>query len=233
MHTSLVCLPFAGAGASFFRKWRPLAPEQLTLVPVQLPGREERFHEPLPTDIGAAMDEACAWVIGQVAGATSIALYGHSFGAELAYELTRRLRGHGVPVDRLFVSGSPGPRDRHVERVSDLPDAEFLEGLRRVAGYRHPAMDNPDMLEIMLPFIRADNRMHENYRSAYDTPLDVPISSIRGQDDHLVTTAEVAAWAAETSAEFSLVEIDGGHMYLTDNPAVLLKTVVMELERGA
>ncbi|MGW4568521.1 thioesterase II family protein [Streptomyces sp. NPDC004561] len=230
--TALVCLPFAGAGASFFRKWRRLAPAGLSLVPLQLPGREERFAERPYTDVGEAMDAELPWVLGQISGADRVALFGHSLGAELAYELTRRLTGHGVDVARLFVSGAPGPRKRDVERVSELDDEGFLEGLRRVAGYRHPAMDHPEMIQVMMPFLRADSVMHENYSSDHPDLLDVPVTSLRGRADELVSAAEAAEWAAETRGSFRSVELDGGHMYLTDDPEPVLRAVAGELDGG-
>ncbi|RAG87127.1 thioesterase [Streptacidiphilus pinicola] len=236
--TTLVCLPFAGAGAGFFRKWRTLTPQGLTLLPVQLPGREERYFETPHTDVDTAMDDALPWVLDQLdalgEAASRVALFGHSLGAELSYELTRRLTAKGRPVARLLVSGAPGPRLRQVERVSHLDDEAFLEGLRRVAGYRHPAMDHPELLQVMMPFLRADNTMHEDYRSAHDVLLDVPVTSLRGRDDQLVSAAEAAQWAAETTAGFRCVEVEGSHMYLTETEraATLLRTVVDELEGG-
>lgn len=228
--TVLVCLPFAGAGASFFRKWRPPEPERLTVLPVQLPGREERFADPLHTDVDEAVEELSPWVLSQIRDAERTAVFGHSFGAALAYELARRLAEDGVAVFRLFVSGAPGPRDRRVERLSGLDDAAFLEGLRRAAGYRHPAMDHPEMLEIMMPALRADAAMHERYRPAHAEPVDFPITTLRGRDDGLVSAAETAQWARETKAEFNAVELDGPHMYLTDHTDVLLRAIARELE---
>ncbi|WP_377267913.1 thioesterase II family protein [Peterkaempfera sp. SMS 1(5)a] len=236
--TALICLPFAGAGAGFFRKWRTLAPEGMTLLPVQLPGREERYFETALTDVDQAMDEALPRVLDQLTAlgeaAERVALFGHSLGAELAFELTRRLARQGTTVARLLVSGAPGPRDRQVERVSHLDDEAFLEGLRRVAGYRHPAMDHPELLAVMMPFLRADNAMHEDYRSAHAELLDVPVTALRGRNDRLVSAAESAQWAAETTAGFRAVELDGEHMYLTETAGAeaLLRTVVDELERG-
>ncbi|QMU77050.1 thioesterase [Streptacidiphilus sp. PB12-B1b] len=229
--TALVCLPFAGAGATFFRKWRRLTPPELTLVPVQLPGREEKFYEPPYTDVGKAMDEVCPAVLPLLDGVGRVALFGHSLGAELAYELAWRLTDSGTDVARLFVSGAPGPRDRNVDRVSQLDDAGFLEGLRRVAGYRHPAMDHPEMLQVMMPFLRADSEMHENYESAHVERLAVPITSLRGRDDELVSADEAGEWAGETSAGFRSRELDGGHMYLTEESSAvaLLRTVADEL----
>nr|BFE70487.1 hypothetical protein GCM10020092_037880 [Actinoplanes digitatis] len=178
--TVLICLPFAGAGASFFRKWRRSAPAGLTILAVQLPGREERFAEPAHTDVGSAAAALCPALVPQLDGAGRVVLFGHSLGAELAYELTWRLVERGVAVDRLVVSGAPGPRDRGFERVGHLDDDGFIDGLRRVTGYVHGALDHPGMREIVLPVLRADNRMHESYVSEHDGPLPVPITSVRG-----------------------------------------------------
>src|SRR5262249_5284014 len=153
-----------------------------------------------------------------------------SLGAELAYELTRRLAEGGIEVSRLYVSGAPGPRDRNVERVSELDDEGFLDGLRRVAGYAHPAMSHPEMREVMMPFLRADSVMHENSRWSYAEPVDVPIPALRGRDDELVSVADAADWAAETSAGFCSLELDGSHMYLTDHAGTLLRAIVNDLE---
>ncbi|MFJ5561765.1 thioesterase II family protein [Streptomyces sp. NPDC093250] len=233
MHpTTLICLPFAGAGASFFRKWSRLTPEGLTLLPVQLPGREERITETPFTDVGAAMDEACPWVCERLDDQGRVALFGHSLGAELAHELTRRLAARGVLVTRLFVSGAHAPRDRSVERISALDDAHFVAGLRRVAGFNHPAMNDPEMLEIMLPLLRADSRMHEEYHSRYLDRLNVPITSLRGADDTLISAGEAVRWAEETSAGFDYVEIDGSHMYLTDHAADLLAVIATALQQA-
>jgi surfactin synthase thioesterase subunit len=234
----LVCLPFAGAGAAFFRKWRTLAPAGLTLLPVQLPGREERYSDAPCTSIDQAIHEVLPWVLNQLTrlgdSAGQIALFGHSLGAELAFELSRLLSSRGVPLTRLLVSGAPGPRDRDVERVSHLEDDAFLEGLRRVSGYRHPATDHPELVQVIMPFLRADSAMHEDYRSAHSELLGVPITSLRGRDDHLVSAADAAQWAAETTAGFRAVEVAGGHMYLTDtgHATALLRTIASELERN-
>jgi surfactin synthase thioesterase subunit len=230
MSETLICLPFAGAGASFFRRWQRLAPEGLSILPVQLPGREERFSEKLCTDVGEALDDIRPRVLAQISETHRAAVFGHSLGASLAYEIARQLAGQGVEISRLFVSGAPSPKYRDVERVSELDDLEFLEGLRRVAGYHHPAMDHPEMLEIMMPALRADSVMHEKYRSAHTEPVNFGITALRGRDDALVSATEAAQWALETRATFHVKEIDGQHMYLTDNPEALLRTISLELK---
>ncbi|GGN42446.1 thioesterase II family protein [Streptomyces fuscichromogenes] len=221
----LVCLPFAGAGASFFREWTPLLPEGMDILPVQLPGREERFAEPLLTDVESAADEAAAQVTDGLEGAAQVVVFGHSLGAVLAFELARRLADTGTPLCGLFVSGSPGPWSGRAQRATGLDDDAFLASIRGFAGYTHPALEIPEMRELLLPLLRADVEMHENYRPRSAEPLTVPVTSVRGRDDELVTAAQAAGWAEATRGGFTTAELDGGHMYLTTEAAGLLARI--------
>ncbi|TDC86331.1 thioesterase [Nonomuraea deserti] len=231
--TYLVCLPFAGAGASFFRGWQRQAPDELNILPVQLPGREERFNETPYTDVTRAAEAACTQVLARIDGATPpVALFGHSLGAVLAYELANHLANvRGVTPERLFVSGSPSPYDGRETKASGLSDDEFLGRVREFSGYTHPALEDPEMRSLLLPVIRADVEMHETYEPATDKPLPVPVTALRGRDDELVDTAQIARWERVTSTEFSTAELDGGHMYLADDPTSLLRLITDELSR--
>lgn len=171
--THLVCLPFAGAGASFFTPWQDRAPEGPHVLPVRLPGREQRFVEEPHTDAVRAAAEAHTQVTRQLPEGARVAVFGHSLGAVLGFELAHRLEAEpGVRLDALVVSGAPGPWSGRADRASGLPDAEFLARVRTFAGYAHPALEHPEMRELLLPLLRADVRMHETYRPASDGPLD-------------------------------------------------------------
>ncbi|NBM14485.1 thioesterase II family protein [Streptomyces sp. GC420] len=235
--TTLVCLPFAGAGASFYRPWQRLAGDGLTILPLQLPGRERRIDEDPYTDAHAAADGLLAELrdtLGDVGEPHRVALFGHSLGAVLAYELAHRLTAApGIELVRLFVSGSPQPAEQRARRATGLPDDEFLARVNEFAGYTHEALEDPEMRELILPTLRADVEMHENYVPGTDTPLPAPITSLRGADDELVSRDEAAAWSKVAGADFRPVELPGGHMYLTESPAALLEVVSGEIRRGA
>jgi surfactin synthase thioesterase subunit len=220
--TVLVCLPFAGGGATFFKKWQPEAPPGLDIVAVQPPGREERYVDDPFTTVEAVVGEAYDWLLPQLAGAGRVALFGHSLGAVLAYELAHRLAA-ATSVTRLFVSGSAGPWQPRRQRATGLPDDAFVQAVRRFAGYTHPAMDDPEMREILLPSLRADVEMHESYVAPRDRPLPVPITALRGRDDELISAEQCAEWTGATTAGFDLIERDGEHMYLTTGAAGLLR----------
>jgi surfactin synthase thioesterase subunit len=231
--THLVCLPFAGAGASFFKPWQDQAPNGLRVLPVQLPGREERFGEEPHTEAARAAAEVSAYLARQLPEGARVAVFGHSLGAVLGYELAHRLADEpGMRLDTLVVSGSPGPWTGRADRAGELPDEEFLARVRTFAGYAHPALEHPEMRELLLPLLRADVRMHETYRPASDRPFAAPVLSLRGRDDELVGAAEAAEWCRATTGRLTTAELDGGHMYLTQNPGALLRLIAAELRAG-
>ncbi|MFD8663213.1 thioesterase II family protein [Streptomyces globisporus] len=235
--TVLICLPFAGAGPSFFTPWQKLAPEGLRILPVSLPGREKRFPEPAYDAAAPAVDDAYAQVTAALGGTdgdgggSPVVLFGHSMGAVLAYELARRIERAGGPVRlaALVVSGAPGPWTPRTDRADGLPDEEFAARVRAFAGYDHPALADPEMRELLLPALRADVRLHETYVPSTESPLGVPVISVRGREDTLVGAAEAAEWGRATTGKLTVAEPAGGHMYLAERPGELLELVAAEV----
>ncbi|MFG3198389.1 thioesterase II family protein [Streptomyces sp. NPDC048208] len=229
MINTLVCLPFAGGGASFYRAWQDLPDYAPRVAPLQLPGREERFIENPFRDVLDAAD-ALAPQVAASADGVPFALFGHSLGAVIAFEIARRLDtdGEGRPV-HLFVSGSPGPWTGRAQRATGLDDDEFLARVREFAGYQHDALADPDLRDLLLPALRADVEMHENYKAVSEDPLSIPITALRGADDQLVTRKQAEEWKDATTAAFQVLEPEGGHMYLTSSPLPVIDAVAAAL----
>jgi surfactin synthase thioesterase subunit len=231
--TPLLCLPFAGSGAGFFRPWTGRPSGVVRVEPVQLPGREELFGIPMRTDAGRVVAGLLPGVLDRTRGCGEVALFGHSMGAVLAYELAHALAAaRPGSVAHLFVSGSPGPWTPRSRRATGLPDREFLERVREFAGYDHAAMSNPELRELLLPALRADVALHEFYVPGTERPLDAPITSFRGAGDRLVSAAQAAEWRDATTRECEVVELSGGHMYLADSADELLARLESVLAGG-
>ena len=220
---TLVCLPFAGAGASVFGHWQSLAGDNVEVRPLRLPGRERRIDEEPYRDVAAAVEGLLPDITGD-----RVALFGHGLGAVLAYELALRLR-ETTDVVALFASGSPRPGDERPDRATGLPDDEFLVQVAGFAGYTHEALDDPEMREMILPTLRADVEMHENYRPSATSGLTTPIIAVRGEDDDLVTYEQVESWSKVAGGEFDHVELPGGHMYLTEHAPALVRLITSTL----
>lgn len=227
----VVCLPFAGAGASFFRAWQDKSPASIHIIPVQLPGREDRVDEEPYTDVAEAADDLASEVLGLGRDLPRVGLFGHSLGAVLAYEVARRLAGNLDPASiQLIVSGCPGPLNQRTMHATGLPDADFLEKVRDLAGYSHPALADGPMRELLMQAIRADVAMHETYQPGPITPLALHVSTVLGSDDHLVSADDAATWRTVTTLPLAQVELPGGHMYLAESPGPLLRVIQAALD---
>ncbi|MDB1086988.1 alpha/beta fold hydrolase [Streptomyces sp. ACA25] len=223
--TALLCVPFAGAGTAFFHPWRALAADRWRVVPVELPGRERRILETPYRNVVEAAKNSVDDIVADLGEGTRTVLFGHSLGAVLAYELVHLLSTRGVRVERLVVSGSPGPWTQREKRATGLPDEEFLARVEEFAGFRHEALDHPEMRDLILPVLQADCEMHENYVPSTDEPVSVPICSLRGSADGLVTADQAQQWRDATRSDFSYVELPGDHMYLVDRGREVLDVI--------
>ncbi|WP_420918521.1 thioesterase II family protein [Streptomyces caniscabiei] len=126
----------------------------------------------------------------------------------------------------VFVSGSPEPARGRERRATGLSDEEFLARVGDFAGYHHPALDDPEMREMILPALRADVEMHENYTPSTGLPLRAPLTVVRGEDDDLVGYDDAESWSKVAGRDFEHVEVPGGHMYLTDAAPALVRLIV-------
>jgi len=215
---SVFCVPFAGAGAGIFRKWQGFRPERLRFVPVQFPGREERFGEEPCKTMLQLVDE-CVQQIRSTAAGGRFAVFGHSFGALVAYETARYLvEREVIRPTCLIVSGAAAPSVRRLKLgLSELPDDELVGRLAEQVGYDHRALHHPELRELLLPALRSDLAIADGYEPQAAYPLPVPISAVRGTRDQMVSSEDAALWKSATSSDFRLVEIPGDHMYFADD----------------
>ncbi len=230
--TTLLCVPFAGAGPSFFHPWQELAAGRWRVTSVELPGRERRILDTPYRNVVEAAKNEIDDIVAQLGEGTRTVLFGHSLGAVLAYELVHLLSTRGVHVERLVVSGSPGPWTQRERRAAGLHGDEFLARVEEFAGFRHEALDHPEMRELILPTLQADCEMHEAYVPSTDDPVSVPITSLRGEADGLVTAEEGRQWRDATTAAFGYTEFPGDHMYLVDQGREVLDVIEAECARG-
>ena len=227
----LFCFPYAGGGASIFRSWANWLPEEVEAVGIQLPGRETRLAEPLMLSMGPLTDELSEEMPPHLD--LPFAFYGHSTGALIAFELARVLRKRGLPQpELLFLSGQDGPREKPPLIRHTLPDAEFIEILRNCKGTPDAVLQNPDLLEILLPRIRSDGAIYETYDYELQPPLDARIVIFEGTDDRFVTQPGLAAWRKETRGGFHhYAPLSGGHFFLHAEEDALARHINQELGR--
>lgn len=225
----LVCFPHAGGAASSFHTWgRRL--EDVEVLAVQYPGRQDRLDEP-PAE---RMDELVAPIAAALRadGDRPLALLGHSMGAAVAHEVARALERDGHEVAHLFVSGRPAPGTREPVRVHERGDDALLEDARRLSG-SEGALADPAMRELALPSLRADYRLIETYEPPSSGPLAAPITACIGDRDPEVTREEALRWEEQTDGAFAMRVFAGDHFYLFGAEAELAETVGTALPERA
>lgn len=208
----LVCFPHAGGAASYFHPLSATLAPAVDVLAVQYPGRQDRHAEPLVDDLFVLADRLADVLAAEVTG--PMALFGHSMGASLAFEVARRL-GPG-PLG-LFVSGRRAPAEFRGGPVPERSDDELLADVRRIGGTDPRVLARPELLRAVLPVLRNDFKAAETYHYRPGPDVGCPVFALFGDRDPRVTEVQARGWAAHTSGNFELKSFPGGHFYLNDN----------------
>ncbi|WP_244187094.1 thioesterase II family protein [Paraburkholderia steynii] len=222
----LICFAYAGGNAELFRPWIEYLDADIELVAVRLPGRGARIRDPL-YDAWPALVEDCAKALAPYL-AGPYALFGHSFGGRLAYELARAERSLGsTNCRRLFIAGCRSPdRAQAQPYLHGLPDAAFREALRTMGGTPVAVLKDARLMNLVLPALRGDMRLAELWRDWHGTPFDVPLHIYYGRHDPIDSEMCVEGWRRFTTAGCELFGIDGAHFFLESHRDQMLAHLI-------
>ena len=232
----LVCLPHAGAGASTYFGWgRLLEGAGIEVRAVQYPGRETRLAENAIAD-GPALLRALADAWPEISGSGACALYGHSMGAMLGFELAVELARRGAPHQprHLFLSACNPPHlPLRVPALHTLPDAEMFAALQgRYGNLPAELLADRSFLELIAPAIRADFALVTSYVWEHTGPLDVPLTILGGTEDPETTPAELAEWSRHTRAACRVQLFPGDHFFNQQRRGEVLAVIKSELAKA-
>jgi surfactin synthase thioesterase subunit len=225
------CFPYAGGGASLYRSWRGSLGPDAQIVPVQLPGREHRHQEPAAVRLRPLVEQLADALAPHLPGPHApYALFGHSMGATIAYELAAELAARGsAPPVVLFVSAACAP---HLRRIRPdlhlLPEPEFAAQIRRLGGTPAGLLDDPDAARFHFARLRADLELVATYQRSADLPVP-RISAFGGAADAAVEPAAVLAWRGYAAERFHSRILPGGHFFLQPQRAALLAALRADL----
>ncbi|HEX8129278.1 MAG TPA: alpha/beta fold hydrolase [Pyrinomonadaceae bacterium] len=227
----LFCFPYAGGGAVIYRAWPEMLPPEIEISAAQLPGRGNRIKEAPYTALTPLVQATSEAILPHLD--RPFAFFGHSMGAMIAFELARHLRASGNPQPvHLFVSGRRAPQIPRAPRVRyDAPEPEFIEELRALEGTPPEVLSHPELMQLMLPLLRADFSVVHTYAYAPAPPLDCPITAIGGLQDEEANREQLEAWREHTNASFKARMLQGGHFFLNNERALLLRLIAQELRQ--
>lgn len=228
----LFCFPYAGGSAQVFHGWSEWLPPSIEVVAIQAPGKGTRLLEPPCTRVDALCDELLQ-AMGPLLHDKPFSFFGHSNGAFVAFELSCRLQHRGLPMPRqLLLSASPAPWTRDIERpFSAMTDQEFKEVLKDLNGTPPAVLDQPDLFELLLPGLRADFSLPENYEFGWERKLMAETHVFYGEHDE-VTEQQIFAWQEQIARPLTFQKIAGGHFFIHSHAEELLASIGSRLTSG-
>jgi surfactin synthase thioesterase subunit len=225
----LLCLPYAGASSTLYARWRRRLPAWIEVLPLELPGRAQRMAEPLQT----SMPGLIRALITQLPAPDGrpFALFGHSLGALVAFELALYLQARELDLPLvLFASGAHAPSRRNAERFAALQsDAELRAELARLNGTPASVLADAELMALTLPILRADFAVAASYVGEARSKIDCPIHALGGSSDE-TTELTLGAWREHTRREFFSNVLPGGHFFIHEQETQLLCLLRLRLQ---
>lgn len=218
----LFCFPYAGGSATIFRKWSDNLPENIEICAIQLPGRGSRMREKPHTQINDLINDLHSAIASTLAEKPFVFL-GHSMGALLAFELCHLLEKQ---PEHLIVSGHRAPQEPATYTpIYKLSDQEFLEELKDLGGMQKQILDNKELMDMLIPILRADFSVCDTYQYRNRTRLDCNITAMGGIQDSRTTKENLALWKKQTTNLFSLSMLPGEHFFIHSHENLYFEVV--------
>lgn len=227
--TRLFFFPYTGGGPAVFSKWCREFPDDIEAWIAHYPGRGSRHNEP-PIENIVILVERLSQAIQSLLD-KPFAFFGHSLGGLVAFELARNLRQSNLPQPvTLFISacGAPHIADPHMP-VHALPDDEFLNSLKDLNGIASEVLYHPELMQLLLPILRADFELFETYQFVSTSPIDCPIVAFGGLNDPRVSRERIEAWALYTSSHFESKFFHGDHFFINTSKESIIAEIFSSL----
>jgi medium-chain acyl-[acyl-carrier-protein] hydrolase len=230
----LFCFPYAGGSAPMFAGWGERLKPEIEVWAALPRGRGTRFRETTVDSVGVMVEDYLWALRGNLD--VPFAFYGHSLGGLVAFEVARRLEAEGLPTpEHLFVGASAPPHFGLIHpRISHFSDAEFVDAVQnRYAGIPTAVLNEPELMELLLPVLRADFMAYENYAFADTGSLNCPITVFAGSEDSGIATEMMESWEQLTQDRFESHTVLGDHFFLTVSRDRVLAVIQESLQKPA
>ncbi|NBI29786.1 thioesterase II family protein [Chengkuizengella marina] len=227
----LFCFPYAGGSSAIYNKWKRYFNNQsIEIVPIELAGRGTRMGEPLYDNLNEAVEDVYKWISKQI-DSTPYALFGHSMGSKIAYELYYKLinLNHNEP-EMIFFSGSSAPHSKKTDKqqVHLLPNDEFKREVLDLGGTSEEIFDNRQLAELFVPIIREDYKIVETYQyKEKQNKINCKTVVLYGLQDKYIDI--IKEWDELTDLPSTYHFINGGHFFIQENIEKTIEAVKSHL----
>jgi len=225
--TKLFCFPYAGGSAQIYYNWAKSLNPEIELIPIELAGRGKRFNEPLYKDFDELVDDVFHQIYNDVLE-TPYALFGHSLGALIAFELVQKIGINKLPNPKhVFYSGKSAPHIEKKRRVilHQLDSEEFKREIIQLGGTPAGIFEHIEFEKLFLPLLRNDFKLAETYNFKEGKNLyDGKITVLLGKEDDL-TAEQCHEWSNTTSDVCSIVYFNGGHFFIHNETEKIFKII--------
>jgi surfactin synthase thioesterase subunit len=214
----LFCLPYAGGSEAIYYKWKNFLNSLITLEPIELKGRGKRYSEEFYETLEDAVEDIFINIKDKIYD-NDYAIYGHSMGSLLAYELYYKINENDLRLPKhIFFSGYKAPCIiRKDEEIHTLPDSDFMKKVISLGGTPEEVLDNQELLEVVIPIIKNDFKIIEKYKyKKRDNKILCDISILNGKQDSIMIE-EILAWKSHTCGNFKTYNFHGNHFFINNN----------------
>ncbi len=222
----LFCLPYAGGSESIYYGWKKYLNPSIQLEAIELKGRGKRYNEDFYETLDEAVEDIFTNIKNKIVD-DDYAIYGHSMGSLLAYELYYKIIDMGYRKPRhIFFSGYEAPSViKKRENTYTLPDNDFINKVMELGGTPEEVMNNKELLELFLPIIRSDFKILETYNHEQrEDKIQCDVSILNGKRDS-INLQEILAWKNHVGKGFRVYNFEGDHFYINNNVENIINVI--------
>ncbi|ACK67002.1 Oleoyl-(acyl-carrier-protein) hydrolase [Rippkaea orientalis PCC 8801] len=227
----LFCFPYAGTGARIFRNWPNQLPKMIEVCAIKLPGREARINEKPITKLTTLVEIMTPYLLPY--SDKPFAFFGHSMGSLVSFEVAHQLlKLYGLSPIYLFISGYRAPQIPDPDPpIHALPESLFIEAIHNLNGTPPSVLQDDELMQLLIPILRADFSILETYIYDKKTLLNCPIIAFGGLNDPEANQQELQAWEQQTSQSFSLKMLQGDHFFIHSEESAILNEIAKYLSQ--
>jgi surfactin synthase thioesterase subunit len=223
----LICIPYAGGSAQVYKNWNKYLDSTIEIIPIELAGRGKRFLELRYENMEKAVDDVYKMVKPLIQN-TEYAVFGHSMGSILTYELLHRIKNDNLckPMHAFFSGTNPPYAKKITSNIHDAPLDIFVNEIEKLGGTPKTILENKDFLDVFIPILRADYKIIETYNCMnQNSKFDFDISVLNGNKDRDIEDKNLQLWQTCTLGTCRNYKFEGGHFFIQERTEEVVKLV--------